>query len=864
MSQTPRTRSSNRRFSLAVLLILCLACIAVTASAATTGRSVPITTSPFYLQPTIELATPAPQTVTCQAPCSCMERSRATAAWGADGFTQCNEKACAYSYTAAGLPIESYCFRQKTATVPEVIGVRPLVTTTATLTFAQPVRIPVTTTQTPAIPQQVPPKKEKGPESVLPVYQYGGSATDCLTNQGKGKGLPDSENETKCQQICQSLPVMPMPGEDDLKKLFDRFKGDPDFYNEWLINPHDAIQGFNARLTEKQVTLLTAMPIGTLERGFDTLSAGEKQELLNAGSGSGGSSGSGSFTFCSGTACTTTATPDGIPDICDNCPEIYNPDQADADKDGIGDACDNCPAAYNPGQEDGDHDGFGDACDLCPAKTCKDAYGNYDNGDTDKDGKGNCCDNCPKASNAGQQDSDNDGAGDACDNCAALYNPGQKDSDAGYVQQPCQGSYSMCSVFRTDNFGDVCDNCPFVYNPDQKDTDNDGMGDACDKCPASNNPGGVDTDKDGVPDACDNCVMAWNPYQEDNDKDGVGNACDCNDRYKGPYEQGIDCGVISAASAGGHEYSGGGCPNQACSPCVQPGQALPTSFSWTDWRGVNWMTPVKDQGSCGGCWAFGSIGAIEGKNNIIKDNINDNIPNSYRLNLSEQWLISGHPGTGGCCGGGYASSALADIEARGVATSYDSPFTSGSCGGFGGACAANCTGTADIGGIIAPVCANPVVRDDITQPQKGRLLYILGSHTAVASADVNDVKRALLCHGPLTGTSFTWSHVIVLVGWDDFQTDNAPGRIPGAWLIKNSWGAGGYGGGTDWNGNPILPGYGYIYYTSDLYSDIIPPATQSDGSKFYYTKDGKTYYTIINRPYYMDDKEMKTSYSTGG
>jgi C1A family cysteine protease len=156
------------------------------------------------------------------------------------------------------------------------------------------------------------------------------------------------------------------------------------------------------------------------------------------------------------------------------------------------------------------------------------------------------------------------------------------------------------------------------------------------------------------------------------------------------------------------------------------------------------------------------------------------------------------------------------------------------------------------------------VRDDITQPQKGRLLYILGSHTAVASADINDVKRALLCHGPLTVTSFTWSHVIVLVGWDDFQTDNAPGRTPGAWLIRNSWGSGGYGGGTDWKGDPILPGYGYIYYTGDQYSDIIPPASQPDGSKFYFTKDGKQYYTFINRPYYMDDKEMKTSYSTGG
>lgn len=31
---------------------------------------------------------------------------------------------------------------------------------------------------------------------------------------------------------------------------------------------------------------------------------------------------------------------DGIPDFRDNCPDVYNPDQADSDHNGIGDACD--------------------------------------------------------------------------------------------------------------------------------------------------------------------------------------------------------------------------------------------------------------------------------------------------------------------------------------------------------------------------------------------------------------------------------------------------------------------------------------------------------------------------------------------
>ncbi|MFQ5490449.1 MAG: thrombospondin type 3 repeat-containing protein, partial [Phycisphaerae bacterium] len=95
---------------------------------------------------------------------------------------------------------------------------------------------------------------------------------------------------------------------------------------------------------------------------------------------------------------------DGYIDTCDNCPQDYNPEQTDADNNGLGDACDlieeeyedcdsdglddaeeldtdqdgyiddcdNCPEVYNPEQTDQDNDGYGDACDdeeedlVCP------------------------------------------------------------------------------------------------------------------------------------------------------------------------------------------------------------------------------------------------------------------------------------------------------------------------------------------------------------------------------------------------------------------------------------------------------------------------------------------------------------------
>ena len=92
---------------------------------------------------------------------------------------------------------------------------------------------------------------------------------------------------------------------------------------------------------------------------------------------------------------------DGVRDVCDNCSNTPNADQADSDADGLGDACDNCPNTPDDDQADADGDGIGDACEP----------------DSDDDGVIDDHDNCPSRPDPTQADGDDDGVGDVCDDC---------------------------------------------------------------------------------------------------------------------------------------------------------------------------------------------------------------------------------------------------------------------------------------------------------------------------------------------------------------------------------------------------------------------------------------------------------------
>merc|ERR1711976_725567 len=88
-----------------------------------------------------------------------------------------------------------------------------------------------------------------------------------------------------------------------------------------------------------------------------------------------------------------------------------------------------------------------------------------------------------------------------------------------------------------------------------------------------------------------------------------------------------------------------------------------------DWVAKGAVTPVKNQGQCGSCWAFSTTGGLEGSWELATGKLES---------MSEQQLVDCSKSSSGC-GGGSMEAAYAWAETHDIATESSYAYTARDC-----------------------------------------------------------------------------------------------------------------------------------------------------------------------------------------
>ena len=194
--------------------------------------------------------------------------------------------------------------------------------------------------------------------------------------------------------------------------------------------------------------------------------------------------------------------------------------------------------------------------------------------------------------------------------------------------------------------------------------------------------------------------------------------------------------------------------------------AAPDSF---DWRDKGLVTPVRDQGMCGSCWAFSTVANLEGLYYKLK---------GVAVDLSEQILVDCDT-YDSACNGGLMEYAFQWIKENGMETEEDYPYT-----GYKGSCKADpskyidmkVTGWKKLGSSTSTW--SPVDEEEIKEflYETGPLAIALNANPLQTySGGILD-KTSSQC--PVSGIN----HAVTLVGYGaESDVDY--------WIVKNSWGA---------------------------------------------------------------------------
>ena len=195
-----------------------------------------------------------------------------------------------------------------------------------------------------------------------------------------------------------------------------------------------------------------------------------------------------------------------------------------------------------------------------------------------------------------------------------------------------------------------------------------------------------------------------------------------------------------------------------------PQTTLAPSLDWRN-NGGNFVTPIRNQGGCGSCWAFATTAALESATLIYNNS------SGVDLDLSEQVLLS-CSGAGNCQQGGYIGSAAIYIQSTGLPFESCYPYT-GTNGDCSSACANWQSSTYKISNWNWVTTSAPTVN-----ALKNALTYGPLVTTFSVYNDFYNYSGGIYSH---TSGGYLGGHAVLLIGYDD------PGQY---FVVKNSWGAG--------------------------------------------------------------------------